>query len=246
VSLRRDIHSAFDVISPSLGGMPERVVQTVLADKRRRRNKEMSIRLRAPLSLVAALVAIALVAAVLVGGRILQDWNAFRGGSPAGTSYQTQVAHLEATPLHIPTFSDLTSCKSGPYNSAGDYGAGPVYGIGGATTSTAWGVYYNNTAWAQTGISGPILVRAIDVVKGTPVVFVNQFAYGPVVGTDTLNGKTVQQHTELVLDTSHAQKNHLGHPYEWSFFAGVPNNQSFQSGWQIDGLGFSEIFLTCF
>ncbi len=245
MSLRRDIHAAFEVITPPLGGMPERLVQTVLAQQGRPRKARIMVRFRTPLSLVAVFIAIALIAAALIGGRILQDWNAFRNGSPAGETYRTQVAQLEARALHIPTYSDPGACRSGPYNSAGDYGAGPVYGIAGAMTITTWGTYYNNTAWAQTHLAGPILVRAVDVVKGTPVAFVNQFAYGPVVGTDTLYGKTVQQHTELLLDTSVARKNHLGHPYEWSFFAGVPNGWSTQVGWQIDGLDFSEVFLTC-
>lgn len=246
MSLRREIHTTFDGIAPSTFGMPERVVQTVLAEKRRRRKERIMVRIRMPLSLVAVFVAIALVAAALIGGRILQDWNAFRNGSPAGDTYQTEVAQLEAVPLHIPTYTDLGLCKSGPFNAAGNYGDGPIYGIGGGpTTSTDWGVYYNNTAWAQTAISGPILVRAIDVITGRPVVFVGRFASGPIVGTDIFKGKTVQQHTELVFDMSQARKNHVGHPYEWTFFAGVPTGWSSETGWQIDGLNFSEVFLAC-
>ena len=238
--LRREIHSAYDVITPPVGGMPERVVQTVLVDKKRRRKEEMATRLRMPLSLVAALLLVAVVAAALV------TWNALHNNvAPAGHVGLTTVQQLEAVPLHIPTYTDREACKPGPFNAAGDLGGGPIYGIGGATTSTAWGVYYNNTAWAQTATSGPILIRAIDVITGRPVVFVGMFAAGPSVGTDTLDGKVVQQRTELVFDVSQATKNHVGHPYEWTFFAGVPNDWSTQTGWQIDGLGFSEVFVAC-
>ena len=56
MSLRRDVHSAFDQITPSMGGLPERVVQTVLSEgATRRRREKMLFRFRAPLSLVAVL-----------------------------------------------------------------------------------------------------------------------------------------------------------------------------------------------
>src|SRR5260370_20735450 len=100
MSLRRDIHGAFETITPPLGGMPERVVQTVLADNTGRRRKgRMFIRARVPLSLVAMIAIIAVVVAVLVGGRLLHDWNLFHRTSPAGEQYQSQLAHLQAQTL---------------------------------------------------------------------------------------------------------------------------------------------------
>src|SRR5207248_9652894 len=91
VSLRRDVHSAFDQITPSMGGLPERVVQTVLSEgATRRRREKMLFRIRAPLSLVAVFLLIALVAAVFIGGRLIEDWNAVHNGSPAGQSTESE------------------------------------------------------------------------------------------------------------------------------------------------------------
>jgi len=104
-------------------------------------------------------------------------------------------------------------------------------------------VYFHNQAYAYSAINGPILVRARDVITQQTVVFVSEGAVGPVFGTDTLDGQLLEQHTELVLYTDHRTKN--PHPFVWSFIAGVPTNWSGETGWQIDGPGFSEVFLAC-
>ncbi|HEY8801836.1 MAG TPA: hypothetical protein VIN00_02065, partial [Candidatus Dormibacteraeota bacterium] len=77
MSLRRDMHSAFDEIAPSTAGISERVVQTVLVENSSRQKRErMMFRLRGPMSLVAVFVLIAMVVGVLIAGRMIQDWNA--------------------------------------------------------------------------------------------------------------------------------------------------------------------------
>ena len=201
-------------------------------------------RLRTPLSLVAVFLLIAVVAAVLVGGRLIQDWNAFHNPTPAGSNHLSSVAQLEAVPLHIPNVKSYLDCKSGPYNSVGSLGSGPVYGDGGGTSSSSWGVYYHNLAYTLTNISGPILIRARDLFTNERVVFVGQYAAGPVVGTDTVDGKAVLQHTELLLDPGSAIKNAGTHKFDWPFIAGVPTSSG-STGWQIDGAGFSEVFVAC-
>ena len=246
MSLRREIHSTFDEIAPSTFGMPERVVQTVLDEGPSRRRKEkLTIRMRAPLSLVAVLVLIALIVGVLIGGRIMQEWNAFHKSSPAGSSYESQVAQLEAMPLHIPAPKSHADCQSGPYNKVSSYGSGPVYGDGGATSTSDWGVYYHNDVYAETDIHGPILIRARDLFIDQPVIFVGEYAGGPVVGSDTINGQVYDQHLEILVNTGHTSKTTASHKYTWLFMAGVPNRWSGSTGWQIDGIGFSEVFLAC-
>ena len=246
MSLRKQIHSAFDEVAPPAFGVPERVVQTVLAEGPSRRRREgMMLRLRVPLSMVAVFVAIALVVGVLVGGRLMQDWNSFRKPAPAGGGGQTQLAQLENRPLILPTPAAYFDCKSGPYNQAGSFGKGPVYGDGGGISSTTWGLYYHNLAYAETDITGPILVRANDIFTHEPVVFVGQYAAGPVAGHDTVDGVAVEQHTELVFDTSQAAKVRSTHKFSWPFIAGVPKTWSQSTGWQIDGVGFSEVFVAC-
>jgi hypothetical protein len=201
------------------------------------------LRLRAPLALVAVLLLIAMVAAVFVGGRLLQDWNALHNSTPAGATYQSQLEQLQAVALRIPV--KPAHCSSGPYNSAGAFGTGPVYGFGGSTSNSNWGIYYHNLAYAETNVSGPILTRARDLITGQPVIFVGQYASGTVVGSDTVDGAVVEQHTELVFDASHASKTYGQHKLAWQFIAGVPNGWSGSTGWQIDGIGFSEMFLAC-
>ena len=250
MNLRREVHSAFDQITPPLGGMPERVVQTVLAEHNARRRKEkMLVRFRTPLSLVAVFLLIALVAAVLIGGRVIQDWNAFHKPVPAGGAPQSQLAQLEARPLHLPSLHGILDCNSGPMNSEDSYGSGPIYADGGSETDTSKGFYFHDSMYADKPIDGPILVRVRDLFTHQTIVFVGDFAAGPVVGTDTVDGKLAELHTEMVLytdDRAHAP--HLiasNHPYAWLFTAGAPKGWSSSTGWQIDGPGFSEVFLAC-
>lgn len=106
MSLRREIHSAFDVITPPLGGMPERVVETVLADKRRRRKEGIMFRVRAPLSLAAVFIVVALIAAALIGGRVIADWAGFNA-TPAGQPHSQAPADRPAGgPVPLPLQGD--------------------------------------------------------------------------------------------------------------------------------------------
>jgi hypothetical protein len=247
VSLRRDTHSAFDEIAPSMAGLSERVVQTVLTENSsRQRRKRLMFRMRGPLSLVAVFALIAMVAAVLIGGRMIHDWNLFHNSAPAGDSYQTQVAQLEAVPLHLPVFTSLLDCKSGPFNSVGSLGSGPVYGDAGPLAPSTWGEYYSVVAYADTDVAGPILVRAIDLFTRQPVIFIGQYAAGPVAVSDTLQGHTYDQHAEVLLNTSTSDKQAVAsHRFLWKFIDGVPTSWSGSTAWQIDGIGFSEVFVVC-
>lgn len=245
MSLRTQIHSAFDEVAPPTFGLPERVVQTVLTENANRgRRKRLILRLRVPLSMVAVFVLIALVVGVLIGGRLIQDWNSFHNAAPAGGG-QTELAQLENRPLNLPAPASYLDCKSGPYNSAGAFGSGPVYGVGGGTSTSNWGTYFHNGAYAETRIAGPILVRARDLFTLQSVIFVGQYAAGPVVGSDMVDGQSYKQHLELLLDESSSSKQNKTHKFDWAFMAGVPSGWSGSTGWQIDGVGFSEVFVSC-
>jgi len=246
VSLRTQIHSAFDEVAPATHGLPERVVQTVLTENAgRNRRERLMFRLRVPLALVAMFMLVALVVGVLLGGRLMQDWNALHNSAPAGDSYQTQVAQLEAVPLRLPVFASQLDCKSGPFNSVGSLGSGPVYGDAGLYSKNAWGYYYSIVAYADTDVVGPILVRARDLFTGQPVVFVGQYAAGPVVGSDTFRGHLYDQHAEVLLNTSSSDKQTVTHRFVWKFLDGVPTSWSGSTAWQIDGFDFSEVFVVC-
>jgi hypothetical protein len=96
-------------------------------------------------------------------------------------------------------------------------------------------------------ISGPVVVRAIDIFTHQRVVFVGLYAEGPVVGQDTIDGLLVDQRAELVFDSSQASKAGYLSQYKlaWPITAGVPTTWSGSTGWQIDGIGFSEVFVAC-
>ncbi|HET7421052.1 MAG TPA: hypothetical protein VFL27_11795 [Candidatus Dormibacteraeota bacterium] len=254
MTIRSEMRDALDEVVPSFGapGLPERVVGAVLADKRRRRNKEMLFRLRAPLSLVAALMVIALVAAVLVGGRLLQDWNASGSHSARGSS--SELSQLEARPLTMPYIHSVSECKTGPVDEHTlAVGAGPLfleysgYAMAGWTS---WGDYGKVVLFTDTEITGPILVRTRDVVTKAVIVFVGRYAAGPVVGTDTLSGGVVTQHSELVLSAATSEPAsdivvQPQHKFEWQFTLGFPKFSTLSAAWQIDGLTFSETFVAC-
>ena len=240
MSLRRDVHNAFDVIAPPLGGMPERVVQTVLADHNARRRKErMLVRFRTPLSLVAVFLLIALVVAVLIGGRVVQDWNAFHKPVPAGPP-QVTVADLEARPWVLPQVAPGGACPGhqGTNEYGFDYGDGPVYGNGGNVTTTPWGHLYDVTYFTKAGLKGPILVRGKDLQSTLLQGFVSSAAIGPIAGVDpTQNPSTLR--SELVLDPSNP-------PSRYNGFGAFPVRQGLPMGWkgcfgiQMDGPTFTE------
>lgn len=246
-SLRRDIHSAFEVIEPPLGGMPERVVQTVLADKRRQRKERMVYRLRFSFALVAAGLVVAVAAAALM------TWNSLHQNnlSPAGSAQPVTVQQLEARTVRLPTATSASSCPQHPGTNALGYqfGSGPVYVDGGPETSTDWGYYYGVTYFAPQSLSGPILVRGQDLMSpGNPVVFVGQHAAGTVVATDSAPN-TGTLHNELVLDPSHPQfkgKVNVGSSQIgfWSIRQGIWKGFVGCVGFQIDGPDFTETITT--
>ena len=244
MSLRTDIHSAFDAVTPSTFGMPERVVDTVETELQlRRRHRRWYMRLRAPLSLVAVLLLLAMAIGVLVGGRVMQDWNAFQKSAPAGQ--WTELAQLESRPLHLPDMKAGDACPAGAPR-VSIYGSGPAYG-GAPLASyyshkTSWGDYWDIELVVDAGVKGLVLVRARDLRTNQPVIFVGAYAGGPGIGSDTVDGKVVRQHLELVLDTSHPQLDEAGLQLMWSFTAGLANGYSACTGWQIDGQGFTETY----
>ena len=216
----------------------------------------MLLRLRAPLSLVAVLLFVALVAAVFAGTRLLEDWNAFHNPAPGGGT-SSVLQELESRPLAIAIPKSPADCVTGPYYNGigGGFATGPISAMGGPPTSTAWGDYYHTVAFADARVPGPVLVRAVHLFNSEGVVFVGPNAAGPVVGSDTVDGKLVQQHTEAVIDTSRTQRDPgapwtigslaVNHPFIWPMISGESHTAAGGTGWQIDGPTFSETFLVC-
>jgi hypothetical protein len=248
VSLRTQIHSAFDEVAPATHGLPERVVQTVLTENASSKRRErMMLRLRVPLSLVAVFMLVALVVGVLIGGRLMQDWNAFHNSAPAGGVSRSALADLEARPLTLPTLKAGDTCPTSarssqpnPGENLFDYGTGPVYANGGPEIQTSWGYYFDVTWVTDANLAGPVLVRGRDLMSDRILVFVGAYSAGAVVGTDTQAGSQLVQRAELVLDPKHPHSRVTG---GYGYF---PVRQGLASGWvgcfgvQIDGPTFTE------
>ena len=243
MSLRTDIRTAFDEVAPSTFGLPERVVQTVVREVPLRRRKERwFLRLRAPLSMVAVLLLLSIAVGVLVGGRVVRDWNAFTQPAPAGPS---ELAKLETRPLVLTALKAGDPCPVTPLDQYGLYGSGPVVGADGSAVSNAWGTYWYPAVVTDSKLTSLVLVRARDLHTGQPVIFVGNWATGPLVGTDTFDGVPVQQRGELVLDTRHPSLNTLGPgSYTWAITAGRAKGSSACIGWQTDTTGYpTEVFV---
>jgi hypothetical protein len=242
VSLRTQIHSAFDEVAPPAFGLPERVVQTVLTENSSRRRRErLMLRLRVPLSLVAVFMLVALVVGVLIGGRLMQDWNAFHNSAPAGGVSQSALAELEAKPLTLPALKAGDACPASPGNTLGfDFGTGPVYAMGGPESLSPWGYYFDVTWITAPDLTGPILVRGKDLMSDRNVVFVGAYSAGPVVGTDTQSGSRLSQRAEILLDAANP------HARGSNGYGEFPVRQGLSKGWvgcfgfQIDGPDFTE------
>jgi len=76
-----------------------------------------------------------------------------------------------------------------------------------------------------------VLSRAIDMDTGNPVVFTGDYATGPIVGTDLLNGFQVTLHTELAIPADVKKPAQHGPP-GWGIF---PVTQGAAVGWKCVG-----------
>lgn len=262
MSLRAEIHFAFDQIAPSTRGLEDRVVSTMLREgPRRHRDSRWYLRLRGPLSLVAVLLLIAMVSGILVGGRLVQEWNVLHRAAPAVHSEQDPLAGLEARQLNLPMLKPGDRCPEStsypgyhapvaPFSVGGLYGTGPAYISPGSSTSTDWGIYWFMAAVTDGKLKGLVLVRGRDLRTNHRVIFVGTNvsganASGPTVGTDTLVGNEVAQQLELVFDATRPNPGYMGPgTFTWPFTAGLPNGESGCIGWQIDGPGFSQTIVT--
>lgn len=253
MSLRTDIQTAFDEVAPSTFGLSERVVQTFVAELPvRRRNERWFVRLRAPLSLVAIVLLIAMAVGMLIGGRVMQDWKAFTQPAPA-RNQPSELALLEGRPMQLTRLQAGDSCPetplNGPYGDlfpSGMYGSGPVYVAGGSSVPDPWGTYWYLAAVTDQRVTGLVLVRGQDLRTGQSVVFIGKWATGPVFGTDKLDGTVTLQHLDLLLDRRHPPLN-TGHAgtFTWGFTAGLAAGTSGCIGWQVDTTGYpTQIIVT--
>lgn len=168
---------------------------------------------------------------------------------PTPTVDKVELAQLEAKPLMLPVVPSGGACPGHNHHvidpgggSITVIGEGPMYLNGkGIDVTTTWGEYYDPTYYAGPQLTGLVLLRTRDLVSGRAGVFVGPYAVGDVVGTDTIDGKAVEQHAEVVLDITHhpatSGKSKWG---IWVVRQGWPARWSRCFGFQLDSASFSE------
>jgi hypothetical protein len=257
MTLRADITSAYDDIVPASPALRPQIRILVAAERSAGRSSRPGrgpwLRaLRGAVALVAALLVVLVVATLLIGGRVMQDWKAFTRSAPA-QNQPSELALLEARPMRLTQIQSGDSCPetplNGPYGGlfpSGMYGAGPVYVAGGSSVSDTWGTYWYLAAVTDPRVTGLVLVRGQDLRTGQPVVFVGRWASGPVVGSDALDGNLAPQYLDLLLDRRHPPLN-TGHAgtFTWGFTAGLAAGTSGCIGWQVETTGYpTQIIVT--
>ncbi|HET7339737.1 MAG TPA: hypothetical protein VFK22_09325 [Candidatus Dormibacteraeota bacterium] len=241
MTLRTELRETLDDVVPSAPpqGLSERVLRTAIGVDHRRRTARWTYRLRAPLSLVAVFVLIAIVGAVLVGGRVMRGNE--QHNAPAATR---TLAQLEAVPLTLPVVQPGDVCPDNPgVNSLGyDYGSGPVYVNGKLIPEIKFvdqsgaGGLYELTYYAMPALKGKILVRGRDLVTGRPIQFIAPNASG--IPSDT---PPWPSSPELVLDAAHPPSRSGSTGYGiWHVRQLIDQGWSGCWGLEIDGSDFSE------
>lgn len=269
--IREEMHAALD-IERFDASLRLRFVAAAHADHLRRTSGG-SVRahfmvlippLRGLSAVAAMLLVVVLIGMTLTGGRLFRDWSAFvhRSASSASEIDQRELGQLEARPLKLPFLAISADCPVGPTSAIEGYGAGQVSGLGVGVSSSSndiWGTYYHANLFLKPGQHGLVLIRGRVLRNGSVIVFVGQYSAGQVIGSDKVDGKSVTQRGELVLDPSHPpQTAPLSGFFDpgataaayarWSVTYGVPNARDRDAdcvGWQVDSLSFpTETFVT--
>ncbi|HEY6875764.1 MAG TPA: hypothetical protein VI384_05340 [Candidatus Dormibacteraeota bacterium] len=237
MSLRVDIHEAIDDVAADEQAIASRVVAAMTftpapVKSAKSTPRRWSSSLRGIGSLAAALLVVALIGAVVVGGRA---WR--HSTSPETRPQQTLVKQLEARQLNLAVIGAEAPC---PVTS---HLGSPDVTLAGSAWSDDAGRYWDMAAVTASSGTGPVLIRGVDLRTGNAMFFVGSWAYGPVVGTDVWDGAAVTYHSELLLDPSHPTRESVGQGLSrWTFTAGTSPNggPTWCFGLQMDGAGFSQ------
>jgi hypothetical protein len=268
MSLRAEIRDAVDDVIPPAPMLERTVTAYVFAAQRDR--KVLAIRprctpwlrsLRGGTAIAAALLVVALIAGLILGGRILRDLHS----TPVPAINQGELKKLEARPLL--TMSAMPSdgvCPAGPVagNFMGGYatGDGPmrlILGYPVTTFRTGWGTWTQTYFLVSPATKGLFLVRARDLKSGETVYFAGnlsgiadaQFGRailgGVVAGQDHVNGQRADLHPELVINAS-APSDFVKTPSKpplWGAYVGYSGAASGCISFQVDYDDSTETFV---
>jgi hypothetical protein len=261
MSLRTDIKDAIDDVTPPALGLENRVRAIVLADGKERRvsvgrRSPWNIRFRGMGALAAAALVVVLIAGFVIGGRVWRDWGNGNLGQAASIN-QPGLHNLEAKPLLLPVLQPGAACPftPDPAQSAGlggsMMGTGPVYllYVNASIGMTARGDWFEVALGYVAKGPGQVLVRARDLSTGKLFGFTQIWvglngatAAGPVLGTEQLNGETIQVHPEAVLHDPAQLVNKQGITTPLIVWFAMPR-ATLCWGLQFDGPGFSETYV---
>jgi hypothetical protein len=259
VTLRHDVHTAIDEIAPPAPALARQVVASLAPagkstqpTSRIRRNPRVTGLGRTG-SLAAAILVVLLIATLVVGVRVWRDRNALNPSPAVPAIDQVELARLQARPLILPLVPPGGVCPNSystetyggtPYtvvNSNTGLKEAPIYESGpGLQATTTWGDYYDATYSADQKLRGIVLIRLRDLKTGQAGVFVGSIAAGEVIGTDTIDGKTVEHHPYAVIDLSHPPATQ-GNTGVWTVRQGWPARWSGCYAFQLDSPDFTEV-----
>jgi hypothetical protein len=269
MSLRAEIRDAIDDVIPPAPTLERAVTAYVFADRRdrkvltirRRRAPWTRTTFRGGAALAAALLVVALIAGLVLGGRILRDLHS----TPAPAINQGELKRLEARPLlPLPAMPSDGVCPAGPVaeNFMGGFatGDGPmrlILGYPVTTFRTSWGTWTQTYFLVSPTTNGLFLVRGRDLKSGATVYFAGnlsgiadaQFGRailgGKTAGQDQVNGQRADLHPELVINAS-APSDFVKTPNKpplWGAYVGYSSLTSGCISFQVDYDNSSEPFV---
>ena len=249
MSLRAEIRDAIDDVIPPAPMLERTVTAYVFAGQRER--KVLAIRprrapwmrsLRGGTAIVAALLVVALIGGLILGGRILRDLRS----TPVPGVNQGELKMLESQPLlPLPAMPSDGRCPSGPVaddlmgHPATAIGSGQlrsILGVGNGTYRSNWGTWNETYFLVGPEAKGLFLVRARDLQSGATAFFAGNLSgvdsaqfgraipWGKVAGQDRVNGQNAPHHPELVINAS-APSDFVKTPSKppmWGAYVGFP------------------------
>jgi hypothetical protein len=259
MSLRAEIRDALDDVIPPAPMLERTVTAYVFAGQRdrkflaiRTRRTTWRRRFKGGTAVAAALLVVALIAGLILSGRILRDLHS----TPVPAINHGELKKLEARPLlTMPAMPSDGACPAGPVaeNFMGGYatGAGPmrlILGYPVTTFRTSWGIWTQTYFLVSPTTKGLFLVRARDLRSGETVYFAGnlsgvadaQFGRailgGTVAGHDQVNGQRADLHPELVIN-AFAPSDFVKTPTKpplWGAYVGYSGGASGCISFQVD------------
>lgn len=255
MSLRTQIRDAVDEVSPPVHDLEQRVTAYVLAGNTQSKVRRMrpggsrrTYRFRGLGAAVAAALVIALVAGLILGGRLLRDLNT----TPA-TINPTELKSLERRAPNFPSVAPGAQCPVTSLlnpNGGNEVGTGPVQAVDGhGLEANDWGTFGRLLLIYDAPAAGLVLVRARDLQSDREVAFAQYpleptgvVAVGPVLGTVHALNRDLRLRSEAVFRDSWSTPR-VGDGPNLLLLVAVQKGSSRCIGFQFDGPGFTENFV---